>query len=181
MRTLVIVAMQHDFISGALANPAAAKIVPGIVDLVKSNLYDRIICTLDTHSADYLTTVEGQNLPVPHCIRMTNGWLLNEEIRKAVEEFGQKSFNSVIYLEKNTFGSTQLAYEACEDEFDSVDFVGTCTGICVINNVALVKARHPDATITVYEDLCACVTPESHNRAIEQMKFNHINIDTWSE
>lgn len=173
--------MQNDFIDGALKNDAAKAIVPGIVKMIKSDVFDRIICTLDTHGEDYEYTVEGEHLPVKHCVRMTDGWLLNEDIRKAVYEFGLKSGNEVQFIEKHTFGSMELAYRCGNDSNDTFEFVGTCTGICVINNVALVKAMNPNASITVYEDLCACVTPATHNNAIEQMKFNHINIDKWGE
>jgi len=173
-KILVIVDMQNDFIDGALANQAAKSIVPGIVELIKSGDFSDIICTVDTHDADYLDTVEGKNLPIPHCIRMTNGWVQPDEIRKAL--FAKP----VQFVEKNTFGSLELPWRIDED-CEEIAFVGTCTGICVINNVAIIKAAYPNKKITVYENLCACVTPDSHQRAIEQMKFNHINIEKWGE
>lgn len=170
-KVLVIVDMQNDFIDGALANSAAKAIVPGIVDLVKNGDFSKIICTLDTHGDDYLSTVEGKNLPYVHCVKMTDGWMLNSDIRESL------AGKDVTYLEKNTFGSRELPFYFTD--LDEIYFVGTCTGICVINNVALVKASYPDNKITVYEDLCACINPETHSRAIGQMKFNHINIESY--
>ena len=38
-----------------------------------------VIYTKDTHGAEYLTTQEGKNLPVEHCIEGTWGWMLAEE------------------------------------------------------------------------------------------------------
>jgi len=171
-KVLVIVDMQNDFIDGALANPAAKAIVPGIVDLINSREFGKIICTLDTHEDNYLSTVEGKNLPVTHCIRMTEGWVQPDEIRKAL--FGKP----IQFVEKDTFGCKDLPYYI-DPEADEIIFVGTCTGICVINNVAMVKAVHPNMNISVYENLCACITPETHQRAIEQMRFNHINIKKY--
>lgn len=181
-KILVIVDLQNDFIDGALANPAAKAIIPNVVNLINSNAkkYDKIICTLDTHYADYMYTVEGQNLPVAHCIKMTHGWLINSEIKDALSIVEKSDKEKVVYIEKNTFGAFELPYHIGQNMEDvEIDFVGTCTGVCVINNVALAKAANPNAVINVYENLCACVTPESHNRAIEQMKFNHINIEKW--
>ena len=60
-KLLIVVDMQNDFIDGALANPAAQAIVPGIVDFVKT-WEGKIGITLDTHQENYLETQEGKNL-----------------------------------------------------------------------------------------------------------------------
>lgn len=180
-RTLIIVDMQNDFIDGALKNDAAKAIVPDIVKMIKSDLFDRIICTLDTHGEDYDYTVEGEHLPVKHCIRLTDGWLLNEDIRKAVCEFGLKSGNEVQFIEKHTFGSMELAYRCGNDCKDTFEFVGTVSSICVINNVALIKALNPNAAITVYEDLCADLDDEYQTITKKMLERWHINVDKWGE
>ena len=59
---------------------------------------------------------------------------------------------------------------------DEIDFVGVCTGICVISNVLLAKAAVPETKICVIENACACVTPESHKTAIEAMKTCQVDI-----
>ncbi len=43
-----------------------------------------IFLTLDTHSDDYLETLEGRHLPVEHCIA-NEGWLINSFIRNALK------------------------------------------------------------------------------------------------
>lgn len=53
---------------------------------------------------------------------------------------------------------------------------GTCTGICVASNYAAIKAAFPELAITVYKDLCACVTPESHEAAITTMQMQQAVI-----
>ena len=39
-----------------------------------------VFFTRDTHEACYLETQEGKNLPVPHCIRETEGWQIRQEL-----------------------------------------------------------------------------------------------------
>ena len=80
---LVVVDMQNDFIDGALGSPEAKAIVPRVVD--KINNYEDarntlLLYTKDTHGSDYLNTLEGKMLPVPHCIKNTKGWRLIPEI-----------------------------------------------------------------------------------------------------
>nr|WP_318706826.1 hypothetical protein [uncultured Treponema sp.] len=53
---------------------------------------------------------------------------------------------------------------------------GTCTGICVASNYAAIKAAFPELAITVYKNLCACVTPESHAAAITTMQMQQAVI-----
>ena len=54
----------------------------------------------DTHETWYLETQEGKNLPVPHCIRGTEGW----QIRKELD-----ALRKTDPIDKETFGSTDLA------------------------------------------------------------------------
>ena len=57
-----------------------------------------------------------------------------------------------------------------------IDFVGVCTGICVISNVMLAKAFCTNADIRVIANACACVSPKSHNTALEAMKTCQVDI-----
>lgn len=50
------------------------------------------------------------------------------------------------------------------------------TGICVISNAFILKAKLPEVKITVDASCCACVTPESHKTALAAMKFCQINV-----
>ena len=53
---------------------------------------------------------------------------------------------------------------------------GTCTDICVVSNVLGLKEHFPETKICVIEDLCAGLTREKHNAAIEVMKSCQVNI-----
>ena len=50
------------------------------------------------------------------------------------------------------------------------------TGICVISNAFILKAKLPEVKITVDASCCACVTPESHKIALSAMKLCQINV-----
>ena len=80
MEVLVVVDMQNDFIDGSLGTNEAVSIVPKVADKIK-NFKGMVLATRDTHEENYLSTQEGTNLPVQHCIRDTRGWELNDEIR----------------------------------------------------------------------------------------------------
>ena len=70
MKVLVIVDVQNDFVSGALGTKEAKAIIEPLVNKIKS--FDGIVLlTKDTHEKNYLSTQEGQKLPVEHCIRGT--------------------------------------------------------------------------------------------------------------
>ena len=78
-KVLIVVDMQKDFVDGSLGTAEAVAIVDKVASRIAA--FDgRIFATLDTHQADYLETAEGKKLPVPHCIKDTDGWLLNEKV-----------------------------------------------------------------------------------------------------
>lgn len=171
-KVLVVVDMQNDFVDGALGTKEAVGIVDNVVSKIQS--FDgKIIVTLDTHQHNYLETSEGKKLPVPHCIRMTNGWLLNEKVMMALSGKDYKT------IEKRTFGSTRLVNEIRKikgDDDIEIEFVGLCTDICVVSNALLLKAYFPEVKMIVDASCCAGVTPESHNAALTTMKSCHIDV-----
>lgn len=166
---LVVVDMQKDFIDGALGTKEAEAIVDHVAEAMKS--FDgEVVFTRDTHFDNYLETQEGKNLPVPHCIKGTDGWQIDRKL-EALEPDGMKVFD------KPAFGSVELAeYLRTVEGLESVTLVGLCTDICVISNALLIKAYLPEVTIKVLEKCCAGVTPESHKNALEAMKICQIKI-----
>lgn len=100
-KLLIVVDMQKDFVDGALGTPEAQKIVDKVVEKIKGFDGD-VIATLDTHTPDYMQTQEGVKLPVPHCIKGTDGWTLTPAVDAALTE---KGYNAV---EKPTFGAVTL-------------------------------------------------------------------------
>lgn len=171
-RFLVVVDMQNDFVDGALGTKEAVAVVPAVVKKIRA--FDgEVFATLDTHFADYPQTAEGKKLPVPHCIKGTDGWQLNGAVARALEE---KGFSAV---EKTTFGSVDLPQriaQASQGEPFAVELVGLCTDICVVSNALLVKAHFPEAPIAVDASCCAGVTPELHRAALDTMRSCQIDI-----
>ena len=149
MKVLIIVDMQNDFIDGALGTPEAQAIVPNVISKIRDAEGDEtlVILTKDTHYEDYLTTQEGRNLPVPHCIYMTPGWSINKEVAAAVDYGHIMTYHSDTIIKsrilKNTFGSidlgTLLSSMNKNDDIDSIELIGLCTDICVISNALLIK------------------------------------------
>ena len=162
---LIVVDMQKDFVDGALGTKEAVAIVPNVVKKIE-DFDGEIFATLDTHFDNYMETSEGKNLPVPHCIKNTDGWLLDKEVKAALDK---KGFTAV---EKNTFGSTDLPAlikdRAGEEEL-SIELIGLCTDICVVSNALILKASFPEADIKIDPECCAGVTPEAHIAAIKTM------------
>ena len=84
-KLLIVVDMQKDFVDGALGSAEAVAIVDNVVDKIR-NFDGDIIATYDTHPENYMETQEGKNLPVPHCIKGTDGWELNEKVQAALDK-----------------------------------------------------------------------------------------------
>ena len=172
-KVLIVVDMQNDFVDGALGSNEAQAIVDNVVN--KINEFDgEIFVTYDTHFDNYMETREGKYLPVPHCIKDTDGWQLNDKVQEALNEKGYR------VIHKPTFGSTRLVELFKEYEYDEKDtevtLIGLCTDICVVSNAMLLKANYPEMDITVDASCCAGVTPDSHKAALTTMKMCQINV-----
>lgn len=167
-KLLVVVDMQNDFIGGALGTQEAQSILPAvrarIADARKEG--EEVAFTRDTHGEEYLSTQEGKNLPVPHCIAGTAG----HEIAAGLCLAGERVFD------KPAFGSIELAAYVKERGFAAVELVGVCTDICVISNALLIKAFCPEAEVCVRAGCCAGVTPQSHQTALEAMRACQVKI-----
>ena len=171
---LIVVDMQKDFIDGALGTAEAQAITGAAAERIRACRAAgyRVIATLDTHEANYMETSEGRHLPVPHCIRGTEGWALHPDIREAAGD--------ALIVEKPTFGSTRLPgilrEEAGGEDPEAIELIGLCTDICVVSNALLLKAHYPEARIAVNAACCAGVTPEKHRAALETMRSCQIEI-----
>lgn len=163
---LIVVDMQKDFVNGALGTKEAEQIVAAVLKKVQS-FEGEIIFTKDTHFENYLSTSEGKLLPVEHCIKGTDGWMLIEELEKYCAENGNKVY------EKITFGCKELAQDMLAkndaEAIASIELIGLCTDICVVSNALLLKAFLPEVEISVDASCCAGVTPASHQAALQTM------------
>ncbi len=163
-KTLIVIDMQNDFIDMALGTKEAVAIVPAVKAKIKEYVDngDEIIFTRDTHSENYLETPEGKKLPVPHCIKGTDGWAIADGLY----------IEGCKIIDKPNFGWSNW----CEESLEAVELVGLCTDICVVSNALIIKAFFPDADVKVDASCCAGVTPQTHSAALATMKMCQIDV-----
>ena len=168
MKHFIVIDMQNDFCTGALANKEAVAIIPRIkAELQKARAEgSNIIFTRDTHNEDYLKTGEGKHLPVPHCVKDTEGWQIVPELMEETDE-------NTLFIDKTHFGYN--CWEEFIKEGDEVVICGTCTDICVVSNSLALKAIE-GVEVTVIADCCAGLTKESHEAALKVMECCQCNI-----
>ena len=181
MKVLIVVDMQNDFIDGTLGTEEAAAIVSAVASRIKNSTGELILFTQDTHQEDYLSTPEGRKLPVIHCVEGTDGWQINEAIKKAWRE--NKDTRVISELPENTFtkpvfGSVALVefLKSRAADISEIEILGVCTDICVVSNAIMIKNTLPDVKISVNSECCAGVTPQSHSEALNVMRMCQVDV-----
>ena len=167
MKTLIVIDMQNDFIDGALGTPEAQAIVPNVKKKIEEYdaREDAIIFTRDTHFDSYLSTNEGKNLPVKHCIVDTHGWKIADGLEVPCAR----------YIDKPTFGWTGWGRLEFEDG-DEIEIVGLVADICVISNALILKALFPECKIIVDSKCTAGTTNENYQSALNIMRSCQIEV-----
>ena len=171
MKCLIVVDYQVDFVSGTLGNPDAAALDAGIAARIRrarENGED-VIFTQDTHGVDYMSTREGRYLPVPHCIRGTEGHGLYGEVA------GERRTEDAVFC-KETFGSKELFAHLQQKGYSTIELCGVVTNICVISNAVLAKTALPEADVSVNAALCASNDASLHRKALEVMSSFQVDI-----
>ena len=167
---LIVVDMQNDFIDGALGTQEAQQIVPNVLRKIQQ-FEGTVFFTRDTHESSYLQTQEGKNLPVPHCIRGTEGWQIRPELDR---------LRKTEPIDKPSFGSVELGQMLQnlnqENPICGITLIGLCTDICVISNALICKAFLPECPVWVDASCCAGVTPKSHENALAAMEMCQIKV-----
>lgn len=192
MKYLIIIDMQNDFITGPLGSQAAVDVAECIcLDVIPTFVDENtcVICTMDSHlEDDYLESIEGKKLPVPHCLLGTEGWHMVDNVRRAISVSDGilptvAGFCRHGLVAKPTFGSIELIntidlLQEDDDRFEPTEFVlvGVCTDICVISNAMLLKAGFPEVPIKVLSNYCAGTTKENHLNALKAMEQCHIEV-----
>lgn len=96
---VVVIDMQNDFITGPLGTKEAQAIVPKITNYLSHDVISSdtsfLIFTKDIHDATYMHQHEGKLLPVPHCIKGTNGCNIIDQL---------EPYNTYRTVMKSTFG-----------------------------------------------------------------------------
>ena len=110
----IVVDVQKDFITGALANPQAQANVAHLAETVKAHARAGhwLFLTRDTHPDNYLATREGRHLPVEHCIEGEDGWNFAPELENALDGTEPEVCHIV---NKPSFGSYMLPSEILDE------------------------------------------------------------------
>ena len=168
MKHFVVIDMQNDFCTGALANKDAVAIIPRIKAELQAAKAEEanIIFTRDTHAENYMETGEGKHLPVKHCVKDTEGWQVVPELMEETDE-------NTLFIDKTHFGFDN--WPEYVKEGDEVVICGTCTSICVVSGALALKAIE-GVEVTVIADCCAGLTKESHEAALKVMECCQCNI-----
>ena len=173
-KVLLVIDMQKDFVTGALANAEAQQIIGNIQEKIDCYLEEGlpIFFTRDTHGEDYMETQEGKMLPVPHCIKGSDGWQVIDALAAYATEANT--------LDKPTFGCLDLPAWLSDklggEPPAAIELCGVCTDICVISNAMILKAAFPETEVHVEGACCAGVTPESHENALAAMKMCQVLV-----
>ena len=145
-RYLFVIDYQKECVDGALGFPGAEKLDAKIAAKVRAYGKDRVLFTRDTHFENYLSTREGRNLPVLHCIKDTPGWQVYGETALALAEVDAKA------IDKLVFGmdiSDPAIAAVLPERADEIELVGLVSNICVVSNAAVLQSKYPEATIIV--------------------------------
>ena len=170
-KLLIVVDYQNDFIDGALGFNDADKIAPRIVELIKEfrNNNDEVVFTYDTHDEQYMKTTEGAYLPVPHCLKGSEGWDLHPSIKDLVKD------SKVFY--KPGFGSIELGHYIESKNYDEIYLCGLVSDICVFSNAIVAKAAaSPYCKIKIVRDATSSFDLDMQEKAFDVLKHLHMEI-----
>lgn len=170
----VVIDAQPDFIDGSLGNANFKNKLGYIADKIR-DAKRPVIFTQDTHDENYANTLEGKKLPVPHCIKGTDGHKVAKELTSVLTK-------TPIFIEKNTFGFTGWKeIFGTADNIDEFVIMGTVNPICPMANAILLRAAYPNKKITVDYAGCGFMADENGDetfcRAATKYVFNMQQID----
>lgn len=195
-KLLLVIDAQNDFITDALRNEEAIRTLPNLVKLI--NEHDgTVIATRDTHFSKeqidntkwppannaiaYEDSLEGQKLPVTHCIKGTEGWQIAPTVLEALEAKNANGMKKFHVIDKLTFGHIDLPQYLKFYDFNEIEICGFVSSICVLANALILRAAYPNMKITVYEDCIADISDEGQNAAITCLRAQQINVETKYE
>ena len=145
-RYLFVIDYQKDFVDGALGFPGAEKLDAKIADKIRRYGKGYVLFTRDTHFENYLSTREGKNLPVVHCVKGTPGWEVYGETAKALAEVEAPGIDKLVFGMDVTDPATAAVLP---EQADEIELVGLVSNICVVSNAVVLQSKYPEATVIV--------------------------------
>ena len=172
-KVLAVIDIQKDFVSGSLGSKEAAEMMPAVCRFAEG-FEGEVVYTLDTHYEDYMDTQEGKNLPVMHCIKGTEGWMIEDGLKEILEK------KKAVAFEKPTFTSKELAEyleaENKKEKIDEIVLIGLCTDICVVSNALTIKGFLPETQLTVVEELTEATSREMKAKTLDVLRCCQVKI-----
>ncbi len=189
MKNLFIVDMQNDFLpGGSLPVPNGDEIIPYINNLLKNKNWKRIYFSMDWHPIDHtsfasihnvspFSILNGDTKWPNHCIQNSKGAKINNEILIPINKI-----KDVHVIFKGFFKDYEQYSGAISYVIDynhnilkhEITIVGLATDYCV-KETAIDLAK-VGADITVDLKGCRGVSPETTQKAIEEMKLAGVKI-----
>ena len=166
-RYLFVIDYQNDFVDGALGFPGAEKLDAKIAAKIRQYGKGRVLFTRDTHFENYLSTREGKNLPVIHCIKETLGWEVYGETAKALAEVEAPAIDKLVFGMDVTDPATAAVLPKQADE---IELVGLVSNICVVSNAVVLQSKYPEATIVVDAACTDSFDKGLHQKVLDVLK-----------
>lgn len=178
MRKVIVVDMIDGFTKeGAMHDKKIMKIVPSVINVLKSTKEENRVFIADTHKEN---AIEFNSFP-PHCLEGTNESQIIDELQEyvPVDSFSKKqiivrknSTNACWALNLEEFCSYSLHEELekeywTTDDYEEVVIVGCCTDICVMQLAIGMKTffneKNIDIPITIPRDCVATYDAPYHS------------------
>ncbi len=165
MKLLIVVDYQNDFVDGSLGFPKAKEIDQLIAQKIEHyhNNHDDVIFTLDTHYDYYLSTQEGKNLPIKHCLKGSKGHELYGITSKKILPTDK-------VIEKEVFGSMELGLYLKDNFYEEIEIVGLVSNICVISNAIIARTFSKESKIIVDSNCTASFDEKLNQETLDVLK-----------
>lgn len=155
-RTLILVDVQNDFVTGPLGTKEAQAAIPNIKKLIKD-----------------MTDEDGDTLRIPTTREtILIPWRARNCLSSiavtipAAGRLSRRSPTTHCTIFKNTFGTEDIGDMVLDHIYPNpLEEIHIC-GFCVAANAVILRAQFPNTPIYIHADACAGVTPEAHNAAL---------------
>lgn len=170
---LFVIDYQKDFVDGTLGFPGAERLDGPIAEKIRAYGPGRVFFTRDTHFSDYLTTREGKNIPVEHCIKGSAGWQVYGETARALEAVAASA------IDKLSFGmdiSDPAVAAVLPMQADEIELVGLVSNICVVSNAVVLQSKYPQATIVVDAACTDSFDKDLHEKVLDVLAGFQVKV-----
>lgn len=180
-RLLIVVDYQNDFVDGALGFEGAELLDERIANKIDEyrEAGDHIAFTFDTHHKNYLETLEGINLPIPHCIEGSDGHALYGKVATKLHDsddvFMKPTFGSAALFER--LQKRQSVADALDTQpYESIELVGLVSNMCVLSNAVVARTACPNVQVIVDASCTAAPDPDMNEKALDIMEGLQIKV-----